>query len=62
MSIYPSYNPRLSKADIQERLDIQEGRKPDNMAINMREQKASTQVCGEVTFIAREKSPKVKIQ
>lgn len=62
MSLYPTYNPRLSDADIQERLDIQEGRKMANPALDIREMKASTQVCGELTYIANQKSPKVKIQ
>lgn len=62
MSLYPTYNPRLSKADIQERVDIQEGRKMANPELDIREMKASTPPCGEITFIAREKCPKVNIQ
>ncbi len=54
--------PRESDADLQHRLDIIEGRKIPSYELDQREMKQSTQVQGEVCYIAREKTvwPNIK--
>lgn len=60
---FPNYpNPKWSDEDAQLRCDIYEARKPYNYALDVRQMKQSTQVCGELCYIAVPPSAKPNIK
>ena len=62
MPFDPNNAPRESEADLQHRLDIIEGRKIPNYALDVKEMRQSTQVTGELAFIKTPPSPKPNIR